>query len=98
MSDADWNDSDLGAVAVLLNGAASRAGPTGDLLIVFNAADTAVQMRLPAPPQGTHWARQFDTSAEQPFDDELMAPCFLQRNEILEVNDRSVVLLESRPT
>jgi glycogen operon protein len=98
MSDADWNDSDLGAIAVLLNGAASRAAPTGDLLIVFNAADTAVEMRLPAPPQGTHWARQFDTSAEQPFDDELTAPCFLQRNEILRVHERSVVLLESRPT
>ncbi len=37
MTEPDWNDSGLAAIAVLLNGAAARSTRNGDLLIAFNA-------------------------------------------------------------
>jgi glycogen operon protein len=92
MTDADWNDSNLRSIAVLLNGAASRQAHTDDLLIVFNADEAPISMALPAPPEGSQWSLVFDTGDhEHGFDARL-----LQRNETLTVEQRSTVLLESR--
>jgi hypothetical protein len=49
-------------------------------------------MTLPRPPQGEAWTRLFDTSLEQ-AGDELLLRC----NEILRVDQRSTILLESVP-
>ncbi len=93
MADADWNDSNLRSIAVLMNGAASRAA-TGDLLAVFNADERPIDLELPPPPEGSAWAVVFDTALAGPVADDRL----LQRKEILRVEHRSTVLLESRAT
>ena len=92
MVEADWNDSNLRAIAVLMNGAPKPATTNGDLLVVFNADEAPIEMTLPRPPQGEAWTRLFDTSLEQ-AGDELLLRC----NEILRVDQRSTILLESVP-
>jgi isoamylase len=92
MTDSDWNDSNLRAIAVLLNGAAARATRSGDLLVVFNADETPFQMTLPAPPEGSSWGVLFDTSHEQPP----RVTASLGAGIRLAVQARSTVLLESR--
>jgi len=92
MSDADWDDSNLRCIAVLMNGVAARSTGDGDLLVVFNADDAAVAMPLPAPPQGTDWQVVFDTSVGP----DTPSPRLLRCNEILTVAEKSTVLLESR--
>jgi isoamylase len=92
MTGADWNDSNLRSIAVHLNGAPSRNANAGDLLIVFNADEVPIAMTLPAPPEGSVWAVVFDTAVAQAAGTRL-----LQRNEILAIEQRSTVLLESRP-
>ena len=47
MSGADWNDSNLRAIAVHMDGAPSRNSSTGDLLVVFNADEAPMSMVLP---------------------------------------------------
>jgi glycogen operon protein len=94
MTDADWNDSSLRAIAVLLNGAATRGARTGDLLVVFNANDAPAQMTLPSPPEGSAWGVLFDTSHEQPP----RMVVNLAGGMRLAVQAQSTVLLESRAT
>ena len=90
MTGADWNDSNLRAIAVHMDGAPSRNSSTGDLLVVFNADEAPMSMVLPAPPEGSAWVVVFDTAVATPT-----APRFLQRNETLAIEHRSTVLLES---
>ncbi len=92
MTDADWNDSRLAAIAVLLNGAAARSTRNGDLLVVFNADVTPAQMTLPAGPEGSTWGVLFDTSHEQP--PRVMTS--LAAGTRLALQPQSTVLLESR--
>jgi glycogen operon protein len=94
MTDADWNDSHLRAIAVLLNGAATRSTRNGDLLVVFNANDAPAQMTLPPPPEGSAWSVLFDTSHEQPP----RMVVNLAGGMRLAVQAQSTVLLESRAT
>jgi glycogen operon protein len=92
MTEADWNDSNLRAIAVLLNGAVTRSTRGGDLLVVFNANDAPAQMTLPAPPEGSAWGVLFDTSHEQPP----RMVVTLAGGMRLAVQPQSTVLLESR--
>ncbi|MCE3286332.1 MAG: glycogen debranching enzyme GlgX [Steroidobacteraceae bacterium] len=94
MTHVDWNDSNLRSVAVHMNGATSRQQDSGDLLVVFNADEVPVTMALPAPPEGSLWAVVFDTAVEE--DDDRTRGRLLQRNELLTIDHRSTVLLESQ--
>ncbi|MDH5272006.1 MAG: glycogen debranching protein GlgX [Gammaproteobacteria bacterium] len=92
MTEADWNDSSLASIAVLLNGAATRSTSSGDLLVVFHADDKPTQMTLPAGPDGSTWGVLFDTSHEHP--PRVMTS--LAAGTRLALQPRSTVLLESR--
>ncbi len=92
LSDADWNDSNLRCIAVLMNGAAARATGEGDLLVVFNADDMAVDLPLPAPPQGAAWQVLFDTGGSTPGPESTR----YTHDQALRVEPQSTVLLESR--
>jgi glycogen operon protein len=91
MTEADWNESSLRAIAVHMDGAPSRASDSGDLLVVCNADHAHVDLTLPPPPPGAAWRVLFDTSdataAEQ------TAP--YAGGRVLRVEQRSTVLLES---
>jgi glycogen operon protein len=92
MTDADWNDSRLRAIAVLMSESASRGPGGADLLVVFNADDVDVAMRLPAPPADAAWHVLFDTGCdEQPAD-----ATGHGAGHLLRVAPRSTVLLESK--
>jgi len=92
MTDADWNDSRLRAIAVLMSESASRGPGGADLLVVFNADDADVAMRLPAPPADAAWHVLFDTgSDEQPA-----VATGHGAGHLLRVAPRSTVLLESK--
>jgi pullulanase/glycogen debranching enzyme len=92
MTDTDWHDSGLRAIAVHMDGAPSRASDNGDLLVVFNADDAGQQMTLPAPPQGTTWQVVCDTAGRAP-----PAPQpGLAAGDVLPVAPRCTVLLESK--
>jgi glycogen operon protein len=91
MTATDWNESYLRSVAVLLNGEPARAAGDGDLLVIFNADESHVEMVLPAPPQGAAWHVLFDTHEVG-----AIARGPLAAGAVLRVEDRSTVLLESR--
>jgi isoamylase len=93
MSEADWNDSELRALAILMNvGATSKkAEGGGDLLIAFNADEAATVMTMPIASQGDAWAVVFDTTDEAPTQGLRLLRC----NETLAIGPRSTVLLES---
>jgi pullulanase/glycogen debranching enzyme len=93
MSEADWNDSNLRAVAVLLNGASTRSTPSSDLLIVFNADEAPVDIRVP-PPSGAKWTVVFDTSLDAPAS----AARSPAQDAPVHVGERSVMLLETVAT
>jgi glycogen operon protein len=93
MTEADWNDSALRAIAVHMDGATSRAANGGDLLVVCNADHAHVELTLPEPPAGAVWQVLFDTSGTAPEAD-------LPRHgggQPLRVERQSTVLLESIP-
>jgi glycogen operon protein len=92
MTDSDWHDSGLRAIAVHMDGAPSRAANNGDLLVVFNADDAGQQMTLPAPPQDTTWQVVFDTASRAP---DSQRPG-LAAGDTLLVAPRCTVLLESK--
>ena len=79
------------SIAVLMNGVPSGAVDGGDLLVVFNADDAAIDMTLPPPPEGSTWRLVFDTS-----DDARAAPAEFGQGRVLRVEHRSTVLLESQ--
>jgi glycogen operon protein len=91
MTEADWNDSSLRAIAVHMDGATSRSANSGDLLVVCNADHAHVDLRLPEPPPETCWQVLFDTSAAPPADRAAMH----RGGEVLRVERQSTVLLES---
>jgi glycogen operon protein len=93
MSEADWNDSELRALAILMNAGATsgKSDGGGDLLIAFNADTAATAMTLPSPSQGDTWLVLFDTTDEASPETQRILRC----NETLAVGPRSTVLLES---
>jgi glycogen operon protein len=91
LTEADWNDFSLHAIAVHMDGAPSRAAHAGDLLVAFNTAEAPVAMNLPSPPEGSTWQMVFDTSAITPDRGEAR----LEDGQSLHVGPRSTVLLES---
>jgi glycogen operon protein len=93
MSDADWQESHVATLAVLLPGDAiddvDAKGEkiVGDtLMILFNAHAEPVGFRLPSPEGGRHWERLVDTA-----DPEDLTP-FTGRTRY-EVEPRSTVVL-----
>jgi len=69
LADADWNNHDQAALAMLLDGAAiqepdARGEPiVGDsLLALFNGSDREVEFTLPAGSADARWARLLDTA------------------------------------
>ncbi|MCM2311888.1 MAG: glycogen debranching protein GlgX [Steroidobacteraceae bacterium] len=93
MTESDWNDSALRAIAVHMNGAPSRASASGDLLVVCNADHGDLELSLPAPPPDAEWQVVFDTSDHAAAAD----PLRLAGGEKLSVDRQSIVLLESIP-
>jgi glycogen operon protein len=92
MTEADWNDSSLGCLALQLSGTLdARKGTKGDLLAVFNAGDTPVELVLPQTTQQTAWRVVIDTA--QPDDD--APPRILRCKETMLLVPRSTLLLES---
>jgi glycogen operon protein len=91
MTESDWNDASLRAIAVLMShgGAAEHAD---ELLAVFNADDHPLAMSLPPASAGAEWRLLFDTArgSLQPGVERIAA------DERLQVSPRSVILLESR--
>jgi pullulanase/glycogen debranching enzyme len=92
MSSADWADGSLRSLAVQMSGTAyARAAPDGDLLAVFNADDSPLDMQLPAASRGDAWRVLIDTARA----DAAEAPVVIRCREILRVEARSTVLLEA---
>jgi len=60
MSQEDWQDGTLRTLGVLY---AKHADPGGRLLVLLNAADSAQNFVLPAPPAHSPWMRRFDTAS-----------------------------------
>ena len=69
----------------------SRAGAEGDLLAVFNADDRAVEMPLPQASRGECWRVLVDTGQAAGVPE----PAILRCKEILRIEARGTVLLES---
>ena len=94
MSEADWNDSNLRCISVLMNGAATRGNGDGDLLVIFNADEAGVEVPLPTAPEGTAWSVTFDTGEpERGASEELLV-----QGAVITVRPQSTVLLESKNT
>jgi isoamylase len=91
MSEADWNDSSLRAIAVHMHGAPSRNSQDDELLVICNADHAHVDLTLPGPPAGTAWQVLFDTTGAAP---ETGAPRH-RGGAVLRVGPQSTVLLES---
>jgi glycogen operon protein len=94
MTEADWNDSGLRAIAVHMDGAPSRASGSGDLLVICNADHAHVDLTLPAPPPGAQWHVLFDTSVDSTESE----PARYAGQHVLRVGRQSTVLLESVPS
>ncbi|MCJ7451658.1 MAG: glycogen debranching enzyme GlgX, partial [Steroidobacteraceae bacterium] len=92
LTDADWQDPGLGAIAVHMNGVPSGGSDGGDLLVVFNAGDSAIEMTLPAPQENSTWRLVFDTDSDAPGRELALLP----GGHLLHVAHRSTVLLESQ--
>jgi len=92
MTDADWTDGSLHCLAVQLSGSGySRATVEGDLLIVFNSSDAPVDLPTPQASAGTEWRVVLDTASRAAPG----AGRVLRCKELLRVDSRSTVLLES---
>jgi glycogen operon protein len=94
MTEADWNDSGLRAIAVHMDGAPSRASGSGDLLVICNADHAHVDLTLPAPPPGALWQVLFDTTVDSTESE----PARYAGHHVLRVGRQSTVLLESVPS
>jgi pullulanase/glycogen debranching enzyme len=94
MLDADWNDSNLRSISVLMNGAASRGNGEGDLFVIFNADDEGLEVPLPPAPEGTAWSVAFDTGEPDRGANDVR----LAVGTVIAVRPQSTVLLESKNT
>ena len=92
MGDAEWNDSNLRCMAVLMNGTASRSTGDGDLCVIFNADDVGFDVSLPAAPTGAEWTVIFDTG--EPEHDAGFSRATV--GTVLTARAQSTVLLESK--
>ncbi len=92
LTDADWQDPGLRSIAVHMNGVPSGGSARDDLLAVFNAGDSAIDMNLPSPPEGSTWSLVFDTASAGPGNE--LQPLAIGQG--LRVEYRSTVLLESK--
>jgi len=92
LTDADWQDPGLRSIAVHMNGVSPGSSDRGDLLVVFNAGDSAIDMTLPSPPESSAWRLVFDTGS----DGSDREPKPLAGGQVLRVEHRSTVLLESQ--
>jgi glycogen operon protein len=75
MSAEHWTDSRTRCFGMLLDGTAPvssipRPGTDATVLLIFNGWHDGVEFTLPAPPEGEHWSRLFDTALEQQAADE----------------------------
>ncbi len=94
MTEADWNDAHLRCLGLQMSGGSySRAGSDGDVLAVFNADDSGVDLTLPRTASGEGWRVLVDTAVadEEAADQTGILRC----SEILRLAQRSMVLLES---
>ncbi len=75
MTAEQWDDANTRCVGMLLDGRAPvssipRPGTDASVLLVFNGWHEGVEVTLPPLPEGTRWARLFDTAlAAQQRDD-----------------------------
>jgi isoamylase len=92
MTDADWQDPALAALAVHMNGVPTATAGSGDLLVIFNAGEAPIDMVLPPPPEGATWRLVFDTSVAAPD----VESAGFAGGHALHVGHRCTVLLESR--
>jgi pullulanase/glycogen debranching enzyme len=93
MTAQDWNDDSLRCLALQMSGVVdSRAGTEADLLAVFNADAAPTNILLPQAAHGSGWQVVLDTSRT----DKEPAPRVLRCNELLRLEPRSTLLLESR--
>ena len=93
MTAQDWNDDSLRCLALQMSGVVdARAGTQADLLAVFNADAAPVDLRLPQAAHGDAWQVALDTSLANPE----AGPRVLRCNEVLRLESRSTLLLESR--
>jgi glycogen operon protein len=94
MTERDWNDPALRCLALRMSGATdARLGPASDVLAVFNADSGPVDLMLPEPVHGQAWRTVLDTGRP----DGEAQPRVVQCKEILRLEPRSTVLLESEP-
>jgi glycogen operon protein len=91
MTDADWNDPGLRSLAVLMNAGAGARKDTGDLLIVFNAGPSPVDMIVPRGSKGEAWSVVVDTAV----DENEFNPAAVRAGGTMRVGAHSAVLLES---
>jgi glycogen operon protein len=93
MTEHDWTDASLRCLALHMTGAVdTRAGAAGDVLVVFNADASSVDLVLPEAAHGTAWRMVLDT--QRP--DGEAAPLIVRCKETLRLPPRCTVLLESQ--
>jgi isoamylase len=92
MSESDWSDGTLRCLALQMTGTPySRAATEGDLLAVFNADESEVDLLLPKAANGVAWRVLIDTAGPDEPSDERVLRC----KEILRLAPRCTILLES---
>jgi len=96
MTDAHWNDTELRALMLLVDGAVSRKKPDARerFLLVFNAALDAVTFTLPSPRWGDAWSAVLDTAelhADAAADQAFPAGSGIERSAL------SLVVLQAQP-
>jgi len=102
MTDEDWWSGRARSIGVFLNGdAIQMRGPRGERIVddsffvVFNAADEALDQRLPDRSFGSRWVRVLDTAEDdvrRAFPDEARAKRY-RAGDVLTAVSRSVILL-----
>jgi glycogen operon protein len=95
LTESDWNDPGLGCLALQLSGVAdARSGLRADLLAIFNAEPTPVEVSLPQPAQGEAWRVVIDTRRSGGE----VEPVILRCKVCYRLDARSTLLLESHST
>ncbi|WFE62835.1 alpha-amylase family glycosyl hydrolase [Micromonospora sp. WMMD714] len=89
----DWGDESRLLVALLYHRDDDGIGDAA--LVAANTADTPVEIRLPAPPPGTHWSVGADTAATPPSHAPGTGPALATDTRTLQ--SHSVLLLTAAP-